>query len=72
MRYSSSELTGFLSIVVLLAGVRPMLAKEPAAGTLPDVADLASQSESPNSLVMLNGERVSNKEQWIKGPELGA
>ena len=66
MRHVTIETQAILTIVVLLAAARFTSAKEPPATPLPEVAELPAQSSLPDPLLMLNGERVSNKEQWIK------
>ncbi len=43
-----------------------------AAGSFPEVSQLASNPGAPDPLVKLNGERVTTKEQWFaqRRPEL--
>jgi hypothetical protein len=55
----------FVSTALLTAAVA-------CAADLPDVAKLPAQAELPNPLVMLDGTRVTSKEQWFdkRRPEL--
>ncbi|HKB37881.1 MAG TPA: acetylxylan esterase [Gemmataceae bacterium] len=61
-------------LLLFLAMTLPLLAAMAAAPgrTFPAVADLPEQSKLPDPLVLLNGKRVSTKEQWFKErrPEL--
>jgi hypothetical protein len=62
---------------VKLLGVLVMLAVFGAAESrseLPEVSALPSRPELPDPLIMLNGERVTSREQWInkRRPELKA
>ena len=45
-----------------------------AAADLPDVSKLPSRPDLPDPLVMLNGDKVTTKEQWVekRRPELKA
>ncbi len=56
-----------LGLLALLCTVRPVTAID-----LPDPEKLPAQKELPDPLVMLNGQRVSTKEQWFdkRRPEL--
>jgi hypothetical protein len=49
-----------------------MLAASAAAADFPAVADLPARAELPDPLVMLNGQKVTTKEQWVekRRPEL--
>ena len=57
----------FLNITLMLAITASSLGAD-----FPAVADLPSKPELPDPLVMLNGERVTSKEQWVakRRPEL--
>src|SRR5207248_7653498 len=61
-------------LFLLLVLALPLLAALAAAPgrTFPSVADLPAHPELPDPLVMLNGKRVTTKEQWIntRRPEL--
>ncbi|MBI1917892.1 MAG: acetylxylan esterase [Planctomycetes bacterium] len=61
-------------LFLVLALILPLLAALAAAPArkFPAVADLPAHTELPDPLVMLNGKRVTTKEQWIKDrrPEL--
>ncbi len=56
----------FLTLLLLFSAV--------AAAEFPDPADLPARPEMPDPLVMVNGQRVTTREQWVKKrrPELKA
>ncbi len=57
---------------LLFPGIALVLALASLAADFPDVAQLPSHPTLPDPLVMLNGERVTTKEQWFarRRPEL--
>src|SRR5436305_596615 len=61
-------------LFLLLALVLPLFAALAAAPArkFPAVADLPAHADLPDPLVMLNGKRVTTREQWVKTrrPEL--
>jgi hypothetical protein len=67
--YSPLICTSLLALAFLTAFAAPLPAGKDA---LPDPDKLPARKELPDPLVMLNGERVTTKEQWVKDrrPEL--
>ena len=68
--FSSSAAACLLICAVILAAT--LDAQPPAAPDLPPVAELKAQPDLPDPLVMLNGQRVTTREQWKRKrrPEL--
>jgi hypothetical protein len=64
----SSSICGDLVVIVACAG----LASTVAAGDFPPVSELKPNPEFPDALTMLDGTKVSSREQWVKQrrPEL--
>lgn len=62
--------TGLLVLCATLNPARPLMAQTP----FPEADNLPSHPELPDPLVMFNGERIANKQQWIdkRRPELKA
>lgn len=65
-------LTSPVSLTAILAAIVLLLTASASSAQLPRFEDLPARPELPDPLVMLNGQRVTTRDQWIKQrrPEL--
>src|ERR1022692_637896 len=63
-----------LALLLVIPGLSVIYASGAATKLFPEVSSLTAQAALPDPLVMLDGRRVSSKEQWVneRRPELKA